>query len=276
MSDSATAHRSRELAVTQAAERLAQASTTGVPTWPVRDLLGDSDQRIAYDVQDALTAGRLAAGAKVVGRKIGLTSPAVQQQLGVHTPDTGILFDDMEVPNGATVPGGRLLQPKVEAEVAFVLGSDLVGFGAGSALDAPITEAERRAAAGAVAYAVAAIEIVDSRVGDWNILITDNASSGLYVLGATTATLADFAPVDVTMTLTKNGEPASSGDGAACLGDPLNALAWLARTQSRFDAPLRAGELVLSGALGAMVTVVPGDTVVAELSTLGRVSVTFA
>jgi 2-keto-4-pentenoate hydratase len=96
------------------------------------------------------------------------------------------------------------------------------------------------------------------------------------VLGTTTATLADFAPADVTMTLTKNGEPASSGNGAACLGDPLNALAWLARTQARFDAPLRAGEVVLSGALAAMVAVVAGDTVVAELSTLGRVSVSFA
>jgi len=280
MSDSATAQRSRHAAVAQAAERLANATATGVPTSPVRDLLGDSDQRIAYDVQNVLTDGRLAAGAKIVGRKIGLTSPAVQQQLGVHTPDTGILFDDMAVPNGATVPGGSLLQPKVEAEVAFVLAADLVGFGAGSALDAPITEAERRAAAAAVDYAIAALEIVDSRVGDWSILITDtiadNASSGLYVLGETTAALADFAPVDVTMTLTKNGEPASEGNGAACLGDPLNALAWLARTQARFDAPLRAGELVLSGALGAMVTVTAGDSVVAELSTLGRVSVTFA
>jgi len=280
MSDGATAQRSRHAAVAQAAERLANATATGVPTSPVRDLLGDSDQRIAYDVQDVLTAGRLAAGAKIVGRKIGLTSPAVQQQLGVRTPDTGILFDDMAVPNGATVPGGSLLQPKVEAEVAFVLAADLVGFGAGSALDAPVTEAERRAAAAAVDYAIAALEIVDSRVGDWSILITDtiadNASSGLYVLGETTAALADFAPVDVTMTLTKNGEPASTGNGAACLGDPLNALAWLARTQARFDAPLRAGELVLSGALGAMVTVTAGDTVVAELSTLGRVSVTFA
>jgi 2-keto-4-pentenoate hydratase len=205
MSDSATAQRSRHAAVAQAAQRLANATATGVPTSPVRDLLGDSDQRI----------GRLAAGAKIVGRKIGLTSPAVQQQLGVHTPDTGILFDDMAVPNGATVPGGSLLQPKVEAEVAFVLAADLVGFGAGSALDAPITEAERRAAAAAVDYAIAALEIVDSRVGDWNILITDtiadNASSGLYVLGETTAALADFAPVDVTMTLTKNGEPGLDG-----------------------------------------------------------------
>jgi 2-keto-4-pentenoate hydratase len=279
MSDSPTAQRSRHEAVAEAAARLAHATASGVPTSPVRDVLGEVDQRIAYDVQDALTAGRLARGATIVGRKIGLTSPAVQQQLGVHTPDTGILFDDMEVPDGATVPRGRLLQPKVEAEVAFVLAADLVDFGAGSALDAPITDAERTAVAAAVKYAVAALEIVDSRVSDWDILITDtiadNASSGLYVLGTTTATLAEFAPIDVTMTLTKNGEQASSGDGAACLGDPLNALAWLARTQARFQAPLRAGELVLSGAVGPMVTVGPGDTVVAELSTLGRVSVTF-
>jgi 2-keto-4-pentenoate hydratase len=280
MSERTTAPGSRTAAIAAAAERLANAARTGRPTGPIRDLVGESDQQIAYEVQAALTAARLGAGATIVGRKIGLTSPAVQQQLGVHTPDTGILFSDMAVPDGATVPPGRLLQPKVEAEVAFVLATDLVDFGAGSALDAPITAAERAAAAAAVGHAVAALEIVDSRIGDWDILITDtiadNASSGLYVLGATTATLADFAPIDVTMTLAKNGEPASSGSGAACLGDPLNALAWLARTQARLGAPLRAGELVLSGALGAMVTVTSGDTVVAELSTLGRVGVTFA
>jgi 2-keto-4-pentenoate hydratase len=132
----------------------------------------------------------------------------------------------------------------------------------------------------AVDHAVAALEIVDSRVTDWDIRITDtvadNASSGLYVLGSKKISLADFAPVDVTMTLDKNGRRASTGNGAACLGDPLNALAWLARAAAAFGSPLRAGEVILSGALGAMVAVEPGTQITAELSTLGRVSVTFS
>jgi 2-keto-4-pentenoate hydratase len=275
-----TAQLTRREAVARAAERLTAAASSGVPTAPVRDLLGSSEQAIAYEVQDVQTAARIAGGATIVGRKIGLTSPAVQQQLGVHTPDTGIIFDDMEVPDGSTVASGRLLQPKVEAEVAFVLAVDLPDFGAGSALDAPITAEERETAAAAVGYAVAALEIVDSRVRDWDILITDtiadNASSGLYVLGGTRLMLDEFVPIEVSMSLTRNGEPASTGNGAACLGDPLNALAWLARAQTHFRVPLRAGEIVLSGALGAMVSVGPGDNVVAELSTLGGVSVSFA
>jgi 2-keto-4-pentenoate hydratase len=267
-------------AVAQAAERLIAAARTGVPAAPVRDVLGSTDVVSAYEVQNVLTAARTAAGARVVGRKVGLTSPVVQRQLGVDQPDFGVLFDDMLVPSGGEVDSGRLIAPKAEAEIAFVLSADLDGFATGVSLDVPISAADRAAAAAAVGYAAAALEIVDSRVAGWDITITDtvadNASSALYVLGDKRVPLSEFAPVEVTMNLEKNGEPASSGNGAACLGDPLNALVWLARTAASFGAPLRAGDVVLSGALGAMVTAEPGTEITAELSTLGRVSVIFS
>jgi 2-keto-4-pentenoate hydratase len=267
-------------AVAQAVERLTLAARTGVPTAPVRDVLGSTDVALAYQVQNALTAARKAAGARVVGRKVGLTSPAVQLQLGVDQPDFGVLFDDMLVPSGAEVESGRLIAPKAEAEIAFVLSADMDGFAAGLSPDTPISAADRSAAAAAVDYAVAALEIVDSRVAGWDITITDtvadNASSALYVLGDNRIPLSAFAPAEVIMNLEKNGSPASSGNGTACLGDPLNALAWLARTAASLGAPLRAGDVILSGALGAMVTAEPGTEITAELSTLGRVSVTFS
>ena len=166
-----------EEAVDRAVDRLESAQRDGLPCAPVRDLLGSEDVTAAYAVQQRLTEHRTAAGARVVGRKIGLTSPAVQQQLGVDQPDFGVLFDDMDVSDGDEVPIGRLLQPKAEAEIAFVLGR---GPGRRPASTAP-RSAPRST------YAVAALEIVDSRIADWDITITDtvadNASSGLFVLG---------------------------------------------------------------------------------------------
>lgn len=260
---------SREAVVAEAAARLEAAARDRAPCAPVRDLLGDGDIELAYAVQRRLTDHRLAGGARITGRKIGLTSPAVQRQLGVDRPDFGVLFADMDVSTAAEVPSGRLLQPKAEAEVAFVLGADL---------DHEITGVAQVRAA--VAYAAAALEIVDSRIGDWDITITDtiadNASSGLYVLGGTRLTLEEFEPRDVVMTLYADGEPVSEGDGAACLGDPLEALVWLARTARDFGEPLRAGQVVLSGALGPMVPAPPGVTVRAELSRLGSVTATFS
>jgi 2-keto-4-pentenoate hydratase len=263
-----------------AAERLLTAARSGVATPPVRDLLGNNDIELAYEVQAILTQSRLAAGRSTVGRKIGLTSPAVQHQLGVTTPDTGVLFDDMAIPNGGTIASGRLIAPRVEAEVAFVLGADLPDLGRGDGLDQPIADTDRLRAAAAVDYAVAALEIVDSRVLDWDIGITDtvadNASSGVYVLGDLRRRLTEFAPVEVTMTVFRNGEAASSGDGTACLGDPLIALAWLARTAVHFGRPLRRGEVILSGALGPLVPASPGDHIAVETSALGSVEVTFS
>lgn len=255
--------------VAAAADRLVIAARTGVPCPPVRDLIGPTDVTVAYAVQQRANAARTAAGAKVVGRKIGLTSPAVQEQLGVDRPDFGVLFDDMEYDAARPVPVGRLLQPKVEAEVAFVLGQDLVEG------DLSIEQV-----AAAVEYAVAAIEICDSRVADWDIsfadTVADNASAGAYVLGSERRTLAELTPREVTMEMTVTGEEASAGSGAACLGDPLFALQWLATTARDLGEPLRAGQLVLSGALGPMRPAAPGAEAVATISGLGTVSVRFS
>jgi 2-keto-4-pentenoate hydratase len=267
-------------AVALAAERLIGAGRQGVATGPVRHVLGAADLVLAYEVQRVVAATRVAEGGRVVGRKVGLTSPVVQRQFGVDQPDFGVLFEDMLVPSGGEVDWSRLISPKAEAEIAFVLGADLDGFGAGASPDTGVGEADRVAVAAAVDYAVAALEIVDSRVADWDITITDtvadNASSGLFVLGDRRVPLSEFAPIEVTMSLAKDGVLVSSGEGAACLGDPLNALVWVARMAASLGAPLRAGDVVLSGALGAMVTVEPGNEITAELSVLGAVSVTFS
>ncbi len=263
-----------------AVTRLADAAATRVPCPPVRDLIGTDDLAAAYAVQQGLVQARLAGGATVVGRKIGATSKAVQDQLGVDQPDFGYLLDDMDVSAGAAPGGGpismeRLLQPRVEAEVAFRLGSDI----------APASEDEITADAvrAAVEVALPALEIVDSRIDQWAITFTDtvadNASSGLYVVGREGRPLAPDAagiePVDVEMSLTINGEVRSSGTGAACLGDPLEALRWLAVQCHRFGDPLRAGQVVLSGALGPFVPFAPGDRVVASISGFEPLSVEF-
>ncbi|WP_439031560.1 2-keto-4-pentenoate hydratase [Gordonia terrae] len=261
------AHASED-AVSAAAARLLLAEMSRVPAQPVRDLIGSDDLASAYTVQYRIVNERLAAGATIIGRKIGLTSPAVQRQLGVDQPDFGVLFDDMGYSDRDEVPLSRLLQPKIEAEIAFILGSDL---------DDESLDVE--AAAAAVAYAVAAIEIVDSRIADWDITfgdtVADNASSGLYVLGTDRISLDEFSPVETTMRTWIDDREVSTGTGDACLGDPLNALVWLARTARRYGQPLLAGQVILSGALGPMAPVTGPCTVRSEISGLGSVSATF-
>lgn len=251
-----------------AANRLERATTTSVPCAPVADLLGPSDIGAAYAVQELLTERRIASGARLIGRKIGLTSAAVQAQIGVDRPDFGVLFDDMLVEDGAEIPCARLMQPKVEAEVAFRLGSDI--------LDASDSWTVRDA----VDLMYPALEIVDSRITGWRIGITDtvadNASSGLFVLGAEGTPSGEVEPALVAMIMTRNGERVSAGTGRDCMGDPLIALAWLAATAIEFGSPLRAGDIVLSGALGPMVAAVPGDEFIAEIAPLGQVGVSFA
>ena len=257
-------------AIEAAADRLSEAASTGVACAPVADLLGPDDIDAAYQAQHRLTERRLAAGARIIGRKIGLTAPAVQRQIGVDRPDFGVLFDDMRYEDGAEIPFGRLLQPKAEAEVAFLLAKDIS--------DAK-TASDPAAIRDAVALAFPAIEIVDSRIADWRIGITDtvadNASSGVFVVGAHGTPLAAFAPIDVTMTMRRGGDLVSQGAGRDCLGDPLNALAWLAATLIAVGTPLRAGDLVLSGALGPMVPVEPGDVFEAVIAPLGTVTARF-
>lgn len=248
-----------------AAARLAEAEASGVPCTPVRDLIGAEDINAAYMVQERLTAARLAGGATVVGRKIGLTSVAVQQQLGVDSPDFGVLFDDMAYVSGDVIPADAVLQPRAEAEVAFVLKEDLA--------EGDLDYDQVRAA---IDYCVAAIEVCGSRVADWDIRITDtvadNASAGVYVLGTVRRTLDEIEPKDVTMSMSIDGEEVSTGNGAACLDDPINAVVWLARQAREFGQPLRAGQVILSGALGPMRPIAPGNTVRSTVSGLETVS----
>ncbi len=249
-------------AVKAAVDRLASAQQTRVPCAAVRDLIGTDDLPAAYAVQQGLVRRRLDAGAVVVGRKIGATSKAVQDQLGVDQPDFGYLLDDMDVSNHPEISMASLLQPRVEAEVAFVLAADI----------APDDEADITLAAvrAAVEVALPALEIVDSRIEAWDIgftdTVADNASSGLYVVGTHGLALSEVEPRDVEMSLSINGEVRSTGNGEACLGDPLEALRWLAVQAWRFGDPLRAGHLILSGALGPFVPFAPGDRVEASIS----------
>jgi 2-keto-4-pentenoate hydratase len=256
-------------AVVKAADLLAEATRTGVVCPPVRDLLDGGGLETAYAVQQLNVRRGVDAGRRIVGRKIGLTSPAVQRQLGVDQPDFGALFADMAVPDGGEVPVGRLLQPKVEAEVALVLGRDL-----------PEGECTIVDVLRAVDFALPALEIVDSRVRNWDIslvdTVADNASCGLYVLGATPVPLTAVDLRTVTMTMTRGGETVSEGTGADCLGSPLTAAVWLASALAQRGDPLRAGDLVLTGALGPMTPAVPGDAFEAHISDLGSVRVCFA
>ncbi|MGW0038883.1 2-keto-4-pentenoate hydratase [Gordonia sp. NPDC003376] len=255
-----------EAAITEAAARLRTASESATPVAPVRELIGTADIRAAYAVQQIGVAERLAGGARRVGRKIGLTSKAVQAQLGVDQPDFGVLFDDMIVTDGGTLAAGAVLQPRAEAELAFVLAEDL---------DGEIDAARVRAA---IAYGVAAIEICGSRVADWDIsfgdTVADNASAGAYVLGTEHKTLAEFEPREVTMTMSIDHAEVSTGTGAACLGDPIEAVVWLAEQVRDLGEPLRTGEVILSGALGPMRPITPGATVSATVAPLGTVTFT--
>ncbi|ULR48535.1 2-keto-4-pentenoate hydratase [Streptomyces deccanensis] len=257
-------------AVVKAADLLAEATRTRATCPPVRTLFDDGgDLETAYAVQQLNVRRGLDAGRRIVGRKIGLTSVAVQRQLGVDQPDFGALFADMAVPDGAEVTAGQLLQPKVEAEIAFVLGRDLP--------DRASTVVDLLRA---VDFALPALEIVDSRVRNWDIslvdTVADNASCGLYVLGGTPVPLTRVDVRAAMMTMTRSGVIASEGTGADCLGSPLNAAVWLASALAERGDPLRAGDLVLTGALGPMTPAAPGDEFEAHISELGSVRVRFA
>lgn len=259
-----------EQSIRAAADRLWRAWETGVLTEPVRDLIGTDDVAAAYQAQEINTKRWLAGSERQLsGRKIGLTSLAVQKQLGVNQPDYGMLFSDMEFADGEEIPFARCHQPKVEAEVAFVIAAPLTG--------GHITMVDLMAAIG---YAVPAIEIVGSRVKGWDIkiadTIADNASSGVYVLGQQPKRIGDFDPRLCGMAMFRDNEPVSFGAGAACLGSPLNATLWLARTMARVGRPLGPGDLVLSGALGPMVTARPGDAFEARINGLGSVRIAFS
>jgi len=247
---------------------LREADETKIPCAPMRTVIGIEDIATAYKIQDVNNNLRVEKGGRIVGRKIGLTSKAVQKQLGVDQPDYGALFHDMEVLNGGTIPWNETMQPKVEAEIAFVLSKDLPSADIGT-LDV----------LGAIDYALVSLEIVGSRIENWNIRITDtiadNASASHFVLGHQPMKLNQIDLINCKMVMAKNGDLVSEGKGAACLGSPINATLWLAQTMAKLGTPLKAGDLVLSGALGPMATVEAGDLVTASIDGLGTVSVVF-
>ena len=259
---------STEARVAAAVDRLAAAASSGTACDPVRDLIGADDLDAAYAVQSALIDRRLAGGARVTGRKIGLTAPAVQEQFGVRRPDFGVLLDDAIQSDSAVLSLGDFIAPRVEGEVAFVLGADL---------DDPRTTVVD--VLRATQYLLPAIEVVDSRIRGWDIRITDtvadNASAGAVVLGTTPYDPVGLDLTAVAMTLEHAGEPVSTGTGAACLGSPVNAVVWLARECARRGRPLAAGEVVLSGALGPMVAVGEPGCHRVDISSLGHVEVCF-
>jgi 2-keto-4-pentenoate hydratase len=249
-----------------AAEQLRTAADTGVPCAPVREVLGTStDVDVAYRVQQHNAELAVASGRRVSGHKIGLTAPVVQQQLGVDQPDYGVLFADMCLADGDEIDSGRLLQPRVEAEVAMVIERDL------DAGEHCVTDI-----IAATAYVLPALEIVDSRIRGWDITIVDtvadNASCGLYVVGTRPVSLKAVDLRDIAMQMEIDGEVAATGTGAACMGNPLNAAVWLADVMCQRGTPLRAGECLMTGSLGPMKPIKPGVEVLGDLGALGTVS----
>lgn len=234
------------------AVRLREAERTLSPIPPFAHELGVGNIPVAYTVQQCNVKHWISNGRRYVGRKIGLTSKTVQQQLGVDQPDYGTLFADMEIGHGDTIEREHLIAPRVEAEIALVLERDITHG------DVSLAEIIR-----AVDFVVPALEIVDSRIEDWKIsivdTIADNGASSRFVLGMEPKRLQDIDLETCGMTLLRNGEVTSVGAGSACLGHPLKAALWLARTMVAHGDPLRAGDTILTGALGPMVEARAGD-----------------
>jgi 2-keto-4-pentenoate hydratase len=222
----------------------------------------------AYAIQIQRIEKATSEGEQITGKKIGLTSFAMQDLLGVDQPDYGHLLQSMEVPNGGEISLSRLFQPKIEGEIAFVLKHDLTG---------PNVSAEDVLAA--TDYVIPALEIVDSRIKDWKIklvdTVADNASCGLYVLGTNKVKVSDVDVKSVHMKLLKNNEVVNAGNGTDVLGDPAVCVAWLANKLHEYGVKLKAGEVILSGALSAAVEAEPGDQFTASFTTLGEANVQF-
>lgn len=255
--------------IKQYGDELYEAWLQRKPVAPLREREPDITIEDAYKIQEQFVARRVAAGEKIIGKKIGATSKPVQDFLGVYQPDFGMLLSGMVYNEGDTIPLDTLIQPKAEAELAFVLKEDLKGPGI-TAMDV----------IRATDYVLPCFEIVDSRITDWQIKIqdtvADNASCGVYVLGKNKG---DPRKLDITlagMVLEKNGELFSTGVGAAVQGSPANAVAWLANTLGELGIPFKAGEVILSGSQSALVPVVDGDELVCTVGGLGTCSVKFA
>lgn len=259
--------RAQSTALADLALRLREAELNGVAISPIRDELAAGGIEAAYEVQRLNEDHAISAGRRVVGRKIGLTSPAVQAQMGVNQPDFGVLFADMCLADGEPLADNAVLQPRVEAEIALVLNKDL-----------PHPDTTINELISAVDHLLPAIEIVGSRIENWDIsildTIADNASCGQIVTGTVPVlpTALDLSAVGMAMEV--NGKVRSVGSGAACLGHPYRAALWLVRRMASLGRPLRAGEILMTGALGPMVDFPAGANAVATIQGLGQVRIT--
>ncbi len=255
------------------ATQLSRAYETRTPCPPLSELVPELDVDDAYRIQavnleQRLERGLLGEPTRQVGHKIGITSKAVQDWLKVTQPDFGGLLSDMVVADGGVCDTSLLLQPRIEGEIAFVLADDLEGPGLTAADVLRATD-----------FLLPALEIIDSRIADWKITypdtIADNASSGLFVLGSVPLSPRGVDLELCGMALCKNGVVSSTGVGAACLDHPVNAVVWLANKLAELGEGLRAGSVVLSGALGPVLPVAKGDVFDLDIARLGRCSVRF-
>jgi 2-keto-4-pentenoate hydratase len=257
-----------EVELSDIAQRLIEASRDLKPIDPITEAYPQIIIEEAYRIQLITVEDRTKKGGKVVGKKIGLTSPAMQQMFNVNEPDYGHLLDDMLVYQGEESNTSQFLQPRIEGEIAFVLDRDLIGPG--------ITPADVvRATAGVTA----ALEIIDSRIRDWKIKIqdtvADNASSGAFVLGSRFVPLTGLDLSCVGFVMTKNGKLAATGAGAAVLGSPAQSVAWLANKMGEYQISLKAGEIILSGSAVAAMPVKAGDSIHLTVDRIGDVGCFF-
>lgn len=248
------------------AERLYQADKNGEPIEQITKTYEGLTIDDAYEIQLLNVDKKLAEGNVITGKKIGLTSLAMQESLGVDTPDFGFLYDSMEIVNNI-VGKGQILQPRVEGELAFILKDDLKD---GATIE-DVYEATD--------YVVPALEIVGSRIKDWKLTIVDtvadNASCGMYLLSDIKIDPKEVDLKEIEMTLSKNGEVINSGKGSAVLGDPVNAVLWLARSLGNYGVTLNAGDIILAGALSAAIPAVSGDEFSCNYGEFGILSVKF-
>jgi|TARA_R110000868_G_scaffold143127_1_gene360902 2-oxopent-4-enoate/cis-2-oxohex-4-enoate hydratase len=258
-----------EADIKQAGDELYNALVTRTTLRPLTERYPDITIKDAYHISLRMNERRIEAGERIIGKKIGVTSKAVQNMLNVHQPDFGYLTDKMAYSQGQEMPISELMiQPKAEGEIAFVLKKDLLGPG--------ITNADVLAATD---FVIPCFEIVDSRIENWQIKIqdtvADNASCGLFVLGDTAVSPLDVDLTTCGMVVEKNGSIISTGAGAAALGSPVNCVTWLANTLGEFGIPLKAGEVILSGSLVPLEPVKAGDFMSVTIGGIGSASVRF-
>lgn len=255
--------------VTRMARSLADAEKSRKPVAPLTDWHTEMTTDDAYAVQLATVEARVASGGVIIGKKIGLTSKAIQDAMGVHEPDYGHLYADMIWPGDVPVSLSRLIQPRVEAELAFVMGEDLKGPGVN------MVDVLRCTAA-----VIPAFEVVDSRIQDWKIkiqdTIADNGSSAGIVLGSRLCSPHAENLKHIGLVLEKNGTVLATAAGAAVLGHPAQSMAWLANKLGSMDSMLKKGEIILSGSFTQAFTVAAGETYTATFGNLGSVSITFS